>query len=647
MKKIVIISILLFLVSSCQIDNIDNNKNFLNSLEYYQPVELNLDNFDKFIDISLDRKKVYSNPYFSERDLEWYQNTYSELEVRADSFTKYRNYETVVKIEKLCLTLSVDPLALSKIGTAKVSEIDGFRIINEEKIKRNENHYKIINLGTEVVIDVCQLEPNNYKRHSGFINKGVSQKIQISYADRVTSRGEISYDYDEYPNSFKVLKISGIATKMKNYSEIESDEPFYIFDQDKNDSSSGQRPPLEESLLARFGLNEGDKIVDISTADWISGRSYPYSVALSDSGRLFYWGYNINPFSSLKKAEKQPLVSNYKKPKEISSNFNIARSDKIMKFALGRDHYVVLTKLGKVFSWGDNKWGQIGDGTTINRKLPIEITDKFELLNSSKIIKIDTKGSNNVALSDNGDVFFWGYDGKNSPLNITTRFNLPNNEKIIDFELSSEHYVFLTSKGSVYSFGDPRFYKLGFTCSVSFCSAPQKIDHTLNLSENERATKIDVSNYTTGVLTNFGNLVMFGNNENIQIGHDKKKCDVSCKPEVVNSLIGLKTNEKIIDFHIDGYNSMIITHDRRVLIWGNNEYNQLSSVKIDAINSPVDFSDLHNSYVNSVHFGSNMFILYEDGKLFGWGLNDYSQIADISYEFINKPIDFQSLIIVG
>jgi alpha-tubulin suppressor-like RCC1 family protein len=54
----------------------------------------------------------------------------------------------------------------------------------------------------------------------------------------------------------------------------------------------------------------------------------------------------------LKKAEKQPLVSNYTNPKEISSNFNIARSDKIMKFALGRDHYVVLTKLGKVFSWG-------------------------------------------------------------------------------------------------------------------------------------------------------------------------------------------------------------------------------------------------------------------------------------------------------
>jgi hypothetical protein len=41
--------------------------------------------------------------------------------------------------------------------------------------------------------------------------------------------------------------------------------------------------------------------------------------------------------------------------------------------AAGRDHCAVLTSDGQVFAWGDNAYGELGDGTTVMRTSPVPV----------------------------------------------------------------------------------------------------------------------------------------------------------------------------------------------------------------------------------------------------------------------------------
>jgi alpha-tubulin suppressor-like RCC1 family protein len=41
--------------------------------------------------------------------------------------------------------------------------------------------------------------------------------------------------------------------------------------------------------------------------------------------------------------------------------------------AAGTNYALVLTKDGNVWAWGDNKYGQLGDGTTITQRNPVRL----------------------------------------------------------------------------------------------------------------------------------------------------------------------------------------------------------------------------------------------------------------------------------
>ena len=114
----------------------------------------------------------------------------------------------------------------------------------------------------------------------------------------------------------------------------------------------------------------GDKIVAIYIADM-------YSYTLSSTGRVFTW------HKDYKKG----------KPTEITSLFSISVGDKIVavSLALGtsftKNHSLALSATGRVFTWGKNNFGQLGEGITLEiypeAKLT-EITSNFKLTSENK-----------------------------------------------------------------------------------------------------------------------------------------------------------------------------------------------------------------------------------------------------------------------
>ena len=58
----------------------------------------------------------------------------------------------------------------------------------------------------------------------------------------------------------------------------------------------------------------------------------------------------------------------------------------------------------RVFSVGNNDFGNLGNGSSIKSYVPVEITDKF----GSEIVQIESGGFHTLALSDDGDIYAFG-----------------------------------------------------------------------------------------------------------------------------------------------------------------------------------------------------------------------------------------------
>ena len=75
----------------------------------------------------------------------------------------------------------------------------------------------------------------------------------------------------------------------------------------------------------------------------------------------------------------------------------------IIASATGYSHSLVLTKNCEVLAWGNNFEGQLGDGTTKDRKK----ANIIEALPKKSIIAIAAGHSYSLALTKTGQVYAW------------------------------------------------------------------------------------------------------------------------------------------------------------------------------------------------------------------------------------------------
>ena len=90
---------------------------------------------------------------------------------------------------------------------------------------------------------------------------------------------------------------------------------------------------------------------------------------------------------------------------EDSGQYRLDRIDGIegcMKACTGDGHVMALTRDGSVYAWGDNKYGQLGDGTTRSRERP----QKVKRLPG--VVDISSGRDHCMALGSDGNVYTWG-----------------------------------------------------------------------------------------------------------------------------------------------------------------------------------------------------------------------------------------------
>jgi alpha-tubulin suppressor-like RCC1 family protein len=235
----------------------------------------------------------------------------------------------------------------------------------------------------------------------------------------------------------------------------------------------------------------------------------------------------------------------------------------IICFANGLKHIIALNNLGVVYSWGLNNYGQLGFGKRDNDYEEIASIDYFK--NRKIAIKKICCGANHsLALSKSGHVFAWGDNefgqignGKDKkPQSEPILLDGFENENILAISCGGQHSLAITQSGCVFSWGSNEFGQLGLE-GYEMTNKPQKI-----VAIRDLIKKITCGAKHSLLLSREGKLFAFGSNEFGQVGEGSKKNIVL--PHVIKSRILFKDIAANFEYNI----SIALSTSDVFYIWG-------------------------------------------------------------------------------
>jgi len=317
------------------------------------------------------------------------------------------------------------------------------------------------------------------------------------------------------------------------------------------------------------------KLLD-NIEDVAAGSSH--SLALDKEGNLLAWGNNIN--GQLGNNGAGELVSGRFGGKTLT----LRQPDKIMSevklIAASRNNSAVLKNDGSLWVWGENRYGQIGDGTTINSGTPIKILDDVETY---------SLGMKHVmAIKQDRSYWAWGSD-VNGELGDGYKSLLTAPVKVLDNIIQAASYdghtLALGKNGDLYAFGANNSGQLGdgtlFNTSKAILvmkdvqQAAAGLNHSLSLKTDGTVWAWGRNSY--GQLGNGINEDVYSGFSVFENGHPILVDSQGNKQAEMNNVVYLPSEimSNVQQIAASWSTSYAIKNDRSLWSWGLNEMYQM------------------------------------------------------------------------
>lgn len=370
---------------------------------------------------------------------------------------------------------------------------------------------------------------------------------------------------------------------------------------------------------------------------------------LTSSSIAITWTFpNDKGNNYLKTSKEFEEILQYGEIKDVSLGEETSAA--IVTDPLGKDH---------LFTWGSNLYGQLGDGTILNRTAPIEITSLPEY---ERLIDVELgKNSSSVLLErENGEIqlYMWGNNSSsqlgNSLNNIVLSpkifYSVPENWNIVDYEVDAISSIAILEDEK----GNQHFYTWGTNANGilgneegSKFETTSPIEITDKFVSGAKFSNLSMNNVHAGVVAkdNLGNehIYGWGYNEFGQVGNDEtysvySPTDITDKfeeGEVKHYSLGASTSSLVME------NS---NGDEVLYTWGSNSFGELGTGEIGTyVSTPTKVSTLDNSEVKDIKGGEGFFVAivtdeFENDSIYTWGNNEYGQLGNgKTSNFVSSP----------
>uniref|UniRef100_A0A8B9ZWD3 HECT and RLD domain containing E3 ubiquitin protein ligase 4 n=1 Tax=Anas zonorhyncha TaxID=75864 RepID=A0A8B9ZWD3_9AVES len=234
-----------------------------------------------------------------------------------------------------------------------------------------------------------------------------------------------------------------------------------------------------------------------------------HTLALNDKGQVYAWGLATDGQLGLPGTEECIRV-----PRNIKSLSEI----QIVQVACGYYHSLALSKGSEVFSWGQNKYGQLGLGYEYKKQNSPHV---IKSLLGIPFAQIAAGGAHSFVLTLSGAIFGWGRNkfgqlGLNDDNDryVPTLLKSLRTQKVVHICCGEDHTAALTKEGGVFTFGAGGYGQLGHN-STSHEINPRKVFELMG----SVVTQITCGRqHTTAFVPSSGRIYSFGLGGNGQLG---------------------------------------------------------------------------------------------------------------------------------
>ncbi len=277
----------------------------------------------------------------------------------------------------------------------------------------------------------------------------------------------------------------------------------------------------------------------------------------------------------------------------------------------GDSHSIALKNDGTVWAWGDNSSGQLGNVTATNQSIPVQVSG---LTNPTALAAGEL---HSVALQSDGTVWTWGDnrhcqlgDGTNLLRYFPAQVNGLGSVQAIG--AGSWHTIALKSDGTVWAWGFNYDGQLG-NGTMTTASSPSNVSGLVNI------VAIAAGHAHTLALKSDGTVWAWGWNRSGQLGEGT----------VIDRYIPVQVGglANVTAIAAGGSHSLALKSDGTVWAWGNNVLGQLGDgTGIDRY-TPVQVGGLTNVIAIAAG-GWHSLALKNDGAVRAWGWNEHGQLGD-------------------
>lgn len=379
--------------------------------------------------------------------------------------------------------------------------------------------------------------------------------------------------------------------------------------------------PVPDSFLS---LNPEEVITDVAYGD-------NHTIFMTSEGRLFAFGENN--YGQLGCGDNSFKNS----PVEITDHVDLQEHETVVDLFAGTVNSGLLTSLGRVFLWGGNEYGQLTVVTHMDQNIPLEMTDSFDLFPTEEVTSVSIGSNHLIAITSHGRVFTWGKNNDGQLGNGTTS-NYANMDPIditstllLDLDVL-EHPTFafandnvsvvVTSLNRVLVFGNNGLNQLGIGEEHASTSVAYDLTESFGLGADEEVMEVNIAGFIGGLYTSSNRLFVWG--FALTWNEERGYHSVVTSITEITDTLPLNPGEDINDISF-GSVTTITTTEGRVFMSGDTQMiaaNERLTASVIPLSDRSAFFDLEEgemlvetddtSYTYRISLTSN-------GRLLGWG----------------------------
>jgi hypothetical protein len=292
----------------------------------------------------------------------------------------------------------------------------------------------------------------------------------------------------------------------------------------------------------------------------------------------------------------------------------------------GANHTCAVLSYGGVECWGQNTYGQIGDGTTTDRSTPVAVGG---ITNAASI---SAGMYHTCVVTTTGTVMCWGRNnyrqlGDGTTTQRTSPVLVGNLPAASQVTTGQYHTCALTLTGTVMCWGNNDYGQLG-DGSTHDRSTPVEADGVAS------ATQVSAGQIHTCALLSSGSLMCWGNNDYGQLG-DGSNTDR-------HAPVSVDTITTATQVSSGGYHTCARLSNGTAMCWGRGNRGQLGDGSTNNHAAPVQVSGI--STATQVGAGGGIGInehsaaLLADGSVVGWGYNRFGELGDGTTTNSSTPV---------